>query len=180
MADPEFSIVDERLAHAGVVIDYFEVAMVDPDGVTHRREVARHPGAVAVVPVIDDQVILIRQYRVAVDDFLLELPAGKLDIPGEDLVDAAQRELIEEVGYRAERLDQLGLLHNSPGFCDEQITIFLGTELRAVDRAADGAEEQWSTIVHAPLAEVASMVTDGTITDAKTLIGLQWMLQRIG
>lgn len=177
MSDPKFAIEGQELVYSGVVIDYFEVAMVDPAGGRHRREVARHPGAVAVVPIIDDEVILIRQYRVAVDSYLLELPAGKLDVAGEGLAEAAQRELIEEVGYRAGHLERLGELYNSAGFCDEKITVFLGTDLQATDRAADGAEEQWSTLVRVPIETISTIVRDGTITDAKTLIGLQWMLQ---
>ncbi len=173
-----FSVDEEALAYDGKVVALYNVTMVDPAGGRHPREVARHPGAVAVVPLIDDRVILIRQYRVAIDQELLELPAGKLDVAGEANDAAAQRELIEEVGYRAERLERLGSIYNSAGFCDEEITIYLGTDLVEVPRATDGAEEQWSEIVEVPLARIAEMVSDGSLTDAKTLIGLQWMLQR--
>jgi ADP-ribose pyrophosphatase len=111
-----FRIVGERLIWSGRV----SVAMADvegPDGSRHEREVVHHPGAVGVVPVHDDgSVTLVRQYRAPLDADVWEVPAGLRDVHGESPATTAQRELAEEAGLRAERLDHLVTFHNSPGF----------------------------------------------------------------
>ena len=105
-----FTKLGERTIHEGHVITLAVGTFEGPDGEPFEREVVHHPGAVAVVPLLDDgrTVILVRQYRSALDDLLLELPAGKLDVPGEPPEAAAARELEEEIGYRAGRSSQLG------------------------------------------------------------------------
>ena len=102
-----------------------------PDGTEIDRQVVRHPGAVAVVPLLADgeTVILVRQYRAALDAQVLELPAGKLDVENEDLTVAAQRELVEEIGRRAGRFELLAEFLNSPGFTDERCWVFLARDL---------------------------------------------------
>lgn len=151
-----------------------DVAM--PDDQVRRREVVEHAGAVAVVPMMDDgTVVLLRQYRHAVGGHVIEIPAGKLDVAGEDVHDAAQRELAEEIGHRAGRLVELGSFHNSVGWTDEVTHLFVGTQLEGVARP-DGftaeAEEADMEILRLPLEVCLEMVADGTITDAKTIIGL--------
>ncbi len=143
-----------------------------PDGGVIERVIVAHPGAVAVVPLIDGDVILIEQHRAAVGRGLLEIPAGKLDIPGEPRRETAARELEEEVGYAPGRLEHLTDLLTTPGFSDECITIYLGTDLRPVEARPVGIEEDHASIVRVPLSDAVDRVLAGEITDAKTVAGL--------
>jgi len=124
------------------------------------------------VPIIDGDVILIEQHRPAVERALLEIPAGKLDIPGEPRPDTAIRELEEEIGYTPGRLEHLTDLLTTPGFSDECITIYLGTDLTPVPARPVGVGEDHATIIRIPLDRAVAMVSDGTIQDAKTIAGL--------
>lgn len=145
----------------------------DPDGRHFEREVIEHPGAVAVVPITEDgDVVLVRQYRAAVDADLWEIPAGLLDHAGESLVEAAARELHEEVGMAARSWQHLHTFYNSPGCSNEQVHIFLAEGLSEIGRNADGPEEEHMVVRALPLAEAVAMVRDGSISDAKTAIGL--------
>jgi 8-oxo-dGTP pyrophosphatase MutT (NUDIX family) len=140
-----------------------------PDGSTAERQVISHPGAVAMVAHDDRFVYLVRQPREAVGaDALLELPAGKLDVEGESALDCARRELVEEIGMSAREWRELKRFYTSPGFIEEEMTVFLATALERVDYTPD-AEERIE-VVPWPLAEL-----DGAIdacADAKSLIGL--------
>jgi ADP-ribose pyrophosphatase len=176
-----FSKRGERVVHAGHVVTLVDATFVDPDGETFEREVVHHPGAVSVVPVLDDgdTVVLVRQYRAAVEAELLEIPAGKLDVDGEAREAAAARELEEEVGYRAGRLEKLAEFYNSAGYCDERSTVFLGLDLEPCELAAQGVEERHMTIERVSLADVPAMVADGRLVDAKTIIGLVLARERL-
>jgi ADP-ribose pyrophosphatase len=144
------------------------------------REIVHHPGAVSVVPLRDDEtVVLVRQYRAALDRQLLEIPAGKRDVDGEAPETTANRELAEEVGLHAGRLVKLVEFFNSAGFSDEHSTVYLGTELEEVPSDRHGAEEQHMTIEHVPLNDVRALIARGEITDAKTIIGLLLALDRV-
>ena len=148
-----------------------------PDGSIFERDVVHHPGAVAVVPLVETdggtEIILVRQYRSALDDLLLEIPAGLRDVDGEPPAETAQRELVEEIGMRAGTLTPLAAVHNSAGFCDEQIHIFIGTDLVQVERAiTDSPEEHEMEILQIPLADAHAMIASGEMTDAKTIIGV--------
>ena len=162
-----------RVAEAGfLAID--ELAVTGPDGEEARRIVVRHPGAVVVVPVVDGgaTALLVRQYRAATGTDLLEVPAGKRDVDGEPPDATANRELEEEIGYHAGRLDKLCEFYNSPGFCDEYTHLFLATGLEARARAAVSHEEAAMTIERVPLAAVDALVAAGDLIDAKSIIGL--------
>jgi ADP-ribose pyrophosphatase len=176
-----FSKRGERLIHRGHVVTLVEATFVDPDGEEFEREVVRHCGAVSVVPVVDDgeTVVLVRQYRSAIDGLLLELPAGKLDVEGEAPEAAAARELEEEVGWRAGRIEKLAEFYNSPGFCDEHSIVYLALELDPCELSAQGAEERHMAIEHVALAEVPAMIADGRLIDAKTIIGLTLARDRL-
>jgi ADP-ribose pyrophosphatase len=151
-----------------------EDRFVSPDGEEFVRYVVRHPGAVVAVPLVDGRSALcVRQFRAAVCHFMLELPAGKLDVPGEDPADAMTRELAEEVGHRPGRMVELGRFWNSPGFCTELTRVYLALDLEPVDPPGPAKEEErHMTIETVPLADTVRLVAEGTIADAKTIVGL--------
>ncbi len=145
----------------------------DPEGGEHERDVVHHVGAVAVVPLHDDgSVTLVLQYRVALDAPMLEIPAGLRDVEGEPDEVTARRELIEEAGLDAEQLEPLVTFHNSPGFSDETVTVYVARGLREVPHDRQGVEEEAMTLERVDLDEALAMIDDGRITDAKTIIGL--------
>lgn len=140
------------------------------DGQKHVREIIRHPGAVVILPrLADGRVVLIRNYRMAVDRHVIELPAGTLE-PGEDSLAAAHRELAEETGYRAHSLELLASFFSSPGILDERMHLFLATGLEA--GATDLQPDEQIEPLVLPWEEAVAMARDRRIEDAKTLIGL--------
>ena len=149
-----------------------------PDGGSMVRDLVRHPGSVVVVPWSGEAVFLIRQYRAAAGGSLLELPAGKLDVPGETPEQTAIRETVEEIGMRPGRLTRLHEVFLSPGFTDESSRIFLAEDLEPVDIDPQGAEEQHAEVVSMTLDAVRGAIDAGTIRDATTLIGLYALLQQ--
>lgn len=174
-----FVALDEDLVYEGWAIQVVSARFRAPDGAEFRRDVVHHPGAVAIIPMIEGDVVMVRQYRPALDQHLLEIPAGLRDIPGEPLVETARRELVEEVGMIAGSLELLTSVHNSVGFCDEQIHIFLGTDISTTEREmTDSPEEHDMEIVRIPLLEAEQMILRGEITDAKTVIGVLATLRR--
>jgi 8-oxo-dGTP pyrophosphatase MutT (NUDIX family) len=145
----------------------------DPSGETFERVVVRHPGAVHVVPVHDDgTVTLVRQYRAAVDAMVLEVPAGTRDKHEEAPEETARRELAEEAGLEAGRLELLTGTWNSPGVCDQYTVIYLATGLHAVASRPDGVEEGYMTVERVRLDDVDALTADGTLKDETTLLGL--------
>ena len=119
-----------------------------------------------------EHVLRVRQYRGPVDQGLLELPAGKLDVPGEAPETCAARELKEEVGAEAGQFTEIGHFFSSPGFCDEEMTCFLAEGLKAGARAADGIEEENLVVERISLSSVDELISTGDIVDAKTIVGL--------
>ena len=139
-----------------------------PDGTPFERDVVRHPGAVVVVPVHDNgDVVLVSQYRAPIDSFVIEIPAGKRDVPGEAPELTAGRELEEEVGLIAGRLELLSTFHNSIGFCDEECHVFLGQALTSTEVNRDGLEEAYMDIITVPLSKSLDMISSGEITDSE-------------
>jgi ADP-ribose pyrophosphatase len=142
-----------------------------PNGETVDLETIRHPGAAAVVPLKDDgTVVLIRQFRHAAGGFIYEIPAGKLH-PGEDPLHCAGRELEEEVGYRASSFELLTSIFTAPGFADEVIHVYKATGLTTGRQQLD--RDEVLDVIEMPLSEAVGKIHDGTIRDAKTIIGLQ-------
>ena len=140
-----------------------------PDGSTSVREVVGHPGAVAMVAHDERFLYLVRQPREAVgEDALLELPAGKLDTPGESPIDCAKRELAEEVGKAASEWRELKRFYPSPGFAEEEVTVYVATELEDADAESD--EEERLEVVAWPLEDLDRAIEE--CRDAKSLIGL--------
>ena len=141
------------------------------------REVVEHGEVVAVVPLLEGKdVLLVRQYRLPAAQTLLEVPAGGVDA-GESSEEAAQRELGEECGQQAERLERLGGFYSSPGFCSEFVHVFLATELRPVRARPDPDEE--IAVVRLPLADALRLVHRGEIRDGKSIICLMWTREKV-
>lgn len=171
-AGPGFRIVgSDTLCEAGF-LSVSRLHVESDDGEEFDRHVVHHPGAVVVVPVIDGEAVLVRQWRVAADRALLEIPAGKRDVEGEAPETTANRELEEEVGYVAGRLERLCEFYNSPGFCDEYTYLFLATELEERARQAVSHEEAAMTIERVPLDRIDDLIATGALVDAKSIIGL--------
>lgn len=176
-----FRKISETRVHDGPVISVRTGVFESPDGHRFERELVHHPGAVVVVPLVDeDTALLVRQYRSAIDTELLELPAGKRDVDGEDPADTAVRELAEEVGMRAGRIEKLAEFYNSPGFSDEHSILYLATDLDDCGRDAQGVEEGHMSVVTLRLGDVPAMVEKGEIVDAKTIIGLTLAANALG
>lgn len=147
------------------------------DGSRLTKAVVKHPGAVVIVPVLDDgRICLIRNYRVAVERYLLELPAGTLE-PGELPIETARRELIEETGYTAGTLTALGEFYMSPGILDERMFAFLATDLIAGNPARE-EDEQIENLLVTP-AELESLLSSQAIQDSKTLSSLLFYLRQL-
>lgn len=167
----EEKLLSSNRIYSGKVLKLDLDTVALPNGRTTELEILRHPGASAVVPLKEDgSVVLIRQLRHAAGGFIYEIPAGKLD-PQEDPKDCAARELEEEVGYRAGSLELLTSIWTAPGFTDEVIHIYLGTHLEVGKQNLD--QDEILEIVEWPLEEAMAKILDGTIRDAKTIIGLQ-------
>jgi ADP-ribose pyrophosphatase len=168
-----FRRVDETTVWTGQRISVAVAHIEGPDGERHEREMIHHPGAVGVVPLHDDgTVTLVCQYRFALDRMVWEVPAGLRDVDGEPTELTAARELAEEAGLAATTFEHLVTFHNSPGFSDEALHLYLATGLTAVADDRQGPEEQHMLVDRVPLTEALAMVHDGRITDAKTVIGL--------
>lgn len=141
-----------------------------PDGSSRRREVVLHPGSVVVVPFVDDRTLcLVEVVRAAVGRTLLELPAGTLDRE-ESLAEAARRELLEETGYRAGRIEEAGGFWMSPGILRERMHLFVARDLVPGPQALEDGEQISTRVV--TLADAVAMCLDGTIDDAKTVAGI--------
>jgi len=144
-----------------------------PDGSTGGREYIRHPGAVAIVPLLDDgRVLLERQFRYPHRREFIEVPAGKID-PGEPHLETAKRELLEETGYAASDWRRLGVIHTAIAYTDEGIDLFLAKKLTPQERKLDAGE--FLELLVVDFEEAIQMIRDGRITDAKTVAALLWV-----
>jgi len=153
-----------------IVQGHFEA----PDGTAFDRDIVRNRGAVAMVPVLDDgrTVLLVRQYRGPIDSLLLEIPAGLCDVDDEEPEATAHRELAEEIGRAAGSLDALVRYHAAAGFSDHVVQIYLATDLTEGPDSRQGVEEAHMTIEELDLGGLDRAIDDGTLTDAKSIIGL--------
>jgi len=167
--------ISTRRMYTGRIINLDVDQVRFPDGSVGELEMVRHPGASAVVPFLSDplgedpQILLLRQYRYAADGYIYEVPAGRLE-PGESPLDCARRELREETGCTAERIEPLMSLYTTPGFTDELIHLFLATGLTrgATDREAD----EFFEVETLTLSRALEMIEHGDIRDAKTVVSL--------
>lgn len=171
-------IVESRSVFSGKLLKVLVEQIRLPDGSVATREIVRHPGAVGIVALEANHVLLVRQHRHAVGSDLLEIPAGKLDRAGEQPEACAARELEEETGYRAAHFEPLGYFFPSPGFCDERIYLFLARGLSKGTQQDPSDEGEPITPLWQPIEEVLGKVRAGEISDSKTIIGLGWALAR--
>ena len=186
-ADPlDERLVDSTVLHRGRVLEFRVDTVERADGRRARREVASHPGAVAVVALDpEERVLLVRQYRHPAGRVLLEIPAGTLDRDPatgitEDPDDAARRELEEETGYRAGTWERLVDFWTAPGFATERMFLYLATDLVAAAEGRLGPDEdEVLELVRLPWAEAVAAAERGEIRDAKSLVGLLWLARRM-
>ena len=169
-----------RRVYAGRVVRLDVDTVRFPDGSTGELELIRHPGAAAVVPCLidpkgaDPTILMIKQYRYAAGGSLWEVPAGTLD-PNEAPDACARRELLEETGVTAERLEPLSAILTTPGFTDETIHLFMASGLRRGTAAPE--RDEFIEVVPRPLSEVLAGIRDGEIRDAKTMVAILYMAQ---
>lgn len=147
-----------------------------PNGEIANREIVEHPGAAAIVPLTDDgAVLLVRQYRYAINEVTLELPAGKLEHANEDVTETARREFMEETGCHSGELIYLGRMHSSPAILGEVLHIFAARGFGQAEPNTD--PDEFLELVKVPVDEALAMIKRGAITDAKTIVGLLWVQQ---
>ena len=179
MSGGTFRRTGEEIVHRGYAIEVVVARYQAPDGHEFTRDVVRHPGAVAVLPLHDDgSVTMVRQYRAPIEAELLEIPAGLRDVDGEDLLATAERELAEEVGLSATSFERLGAFHVAAGITDEVVHLYLATGLAHVDADNQGPEEEAMTVERHPLGDVVAMIERGDVTDAKTIISVLLVASR--
>jgi ADP-ribose pyrophosphatase len=146
-----------------------------PNGKTSKREIIKHPGAVAILPITNDgKIVMVEQFRKALERTLVEIPAGKLE-KGENPLECARRELEEETGYVCEKLDWLISFYTSPGFADEIVHLYVATGLSKKEDAAQLDEDEFVNIVELFLAEAIQYVEEKKIYDAKTAYAVQYL-----
>jgi ADP-ribose pyrophosphatase len=156
--------------YQGKVFSLIEQQVKLPNGTLIKVETIRHPGAAAIVPMIDkSHIVLIRQYRYAVGDWIWEIPAGTLS-PGEDPKDCARRELSEETAYEAGSLEKIGEIYPVPGYSDDCVHIFLATDLKPKSQHLE--EDEILQVKKVPVNKALEMIKKGEIKDAKTIIGI--------
>jgi 8-oxo-dGTP pyrophosphatase MutT (NUDIX family) len=180
---PAFRHLGDRLVHQGYIWQVVVATFESPDGELFERDIIRSPGAVGVVPLLFENgvptVVFVRQYRGPLDQYVLEIPAGMRDVADEPLELTAERELIEEAGLSAGRLEYLTHFFSSAGMTDSVLHVYLATDLSPVERDLHGPEETHMEVLRLPLAEAVEMVARGEINDAKTVIGLLLVDKRL-
>ena len=179
-----FRHLGDEQVHQGHIWSVVVAEFESPDGQRFRRDIVRSPGAVGIVPVLFDpegvpSTVLLRQYRPAYHETIIEIPAGMRDVPGEAPEATAARELVEEAGLEAGNLIHIGRLRPSPGMTDSITELFLATGCRSVASDVQGPEERHMTLLHLPLAEAEDMIHRGEITDAKSVIGILAAARRL-
>ncbi|MFZ1291470.1 MAG: NUDIX hydrolase [Melioribacteraceae bacterium] len=173
-----FTLKKSETIFNGIVFDIKVDQIEYNSGNTGIREVIVHNGGAVVVPVTkDDKVILVKQYRYPFNEWMYELPAGKLE-KGEDPLVCATRELTEETGYSAETISPLGKIYTSPGFCNEILFIYLAKNLKAGNHNREEGEHGME-VYEFTLDEIYNMISSGKIVDAKTISGIHFYQNKI-
>ena len=168
--------IKTKTAYKGTFLTLNSDKVLLPNGNTSTREWVKHPGAVCCVPILPNgKIVLIRQYRYAIKEEMIEIPAGKLD-QNEIPEQCALRELEEEIGYKANKLTLLANIHPAVGFTDEKMWLYLAEDLIKTKQSLDA--DEFLELVPTKLDDAIKMVWSGQITDVKTIIGILWA-QRI-
>lgn len=170
--------VASRHIHTGRYLSVRVDTVVDADGREHTRDIIEHPGAVAIVGIQDGHVLMVHQYRTPARRVLLEIPAGTLergpDRVTEDPALAAARELGEETGFAAAAWRHLGAFYTAPGFAEEYMHLYLATDLSPIEGHVPDEDERLR-VEHVPWRDALRWATDGTLQDAKSLVGMLWL-----
>jgi ADP-ribose pyrophosphatase len=171
--------LERRIIHRGRYLTFRIDTVADADGREHTREIVEHPGAVVVLPLVGDDLLLVRQYRTPVGRALLELPAGTLDRAADGTVeapeDAARRELGEETGHRAASWRHLTSFWSAPGFTDERMHLYLASGLEPIEGYAGPDTDERLRVERLRWRDAVDLARSGTIEDAKSLVGLLWL-----
>lgn len=166
----KYERINRKVVYKGAIVDFCKDTLKLPNGRVVEWDLVDHKGAVAVVAVRDDQkIVMVRQFRPALDRFTLEIPAGGIE-PGEDWKEAAARELEEETGYCCDKIDFLYHLQTTVAFTNERIGVYLATGLRKVAQKLD--EDEFIQIEYYSIEELEQMIFDGVIEDGKTISSL--------
>jgi ADP-ribose pyrophosphatase len=185
-ADLVERVIDSRILHRGRYLTFRIDTVERPDGSRSTREIAGHPGAVAILALdAEDRVLLVRQWRVAAGQALLEIPAGTLDVAADGSVEdpdlAAPRELEEETGMRAGSWRLLARFYTAPGFTSELMHLYLATDLRLADGHRLGPDEDELLLLERlPWQDALAAAERGEVADAKSLVGLLWLARLRG
>jgi ADP-ribose pyrophosphatase len=167
--------IEKEKIFAGKVIDLYVEEVLLPNGKTSKREIIKHPGAVAVIAVTDEgKIVLVRQYRKAMERVLVEIPAGKLE-KGEEPIATARRELEEETGYKCEKMRHLISFYTSPGFADELVHLYIAENLSKLENSASLDEDEFVDVLEVTLEEALQLVNERQIYDAKTAYAIQYL-----
>lgn len=162
--------IEQRLMHQGKVVGFYEDIVKLPNGKVVTWDLVKHKGAAAVVPVTEnDTILLVKQYRNALDQETLEIPAGGIE-PGETPLECVTREIEEETGYRAGKMEHLMTIVTAIGFCDEKIPIYVASDLKPSKQHLD--EDEFIDVKEFTIEEIKEMIFDGRIIDAKTISGV--------
>ncbi len=167
----EIKRIDRKKVISGSIIDYYKDVMLLPDGKTVEYDLIDHKGAAAIVPVLDDgRIVMVTQYRNALERYTLEIPAGGLNGRDEPMIEAAQRELAEETGYRSSDLEFLISIRTTVAFCNERIDIFVARNLKSGEQNLD--EDEYVNYKAYTVEELVQMIYEGKIQDSKTICAI--------
>lgn len=171
----EEKTIEKEKLFSGKVIDLYVEDVELPNGKTSKREIVKHPGAVAVLAVTDsNKIILVNQYRKPLERTIVEIPAGKLE-KGEEPEYTALRELEEETGYTAKKLTKITAFYTSPGFADEIVHLFLAEDLSVLEEKRELDEDEFVEVMEVTLEDALKLVETREVYDAKTAYAIQYL-----
>ncbi|WP_064090958.1 NUDIX domain-containing protein [Rossellomorea aquimaris] len=175
----ELTVKSETI-YEGKIIDLYIDEVKLPNGKTSKREIIKHPGAVAVIALTsEDKIVMVEQYRKALEKSIIEIPAGKLE-PGEEPMKTALRELEEETGYGSENLEHLISFYTSPGFADELVHLFVAKDIYQIEESRETDEDEFVELVEVNVEEALGLIKEQRIYDAKTAYAVQYLqLQKL-